>query len=258
MVDKYKYEFKNLLELSYIDLRNKFTGSILGVLWAFLKPIITLFVFIFVFEVGFKSVPIEGVPFSLWLVSGMIPWFYIIDAWIGASYSLLEYNYLIKKIQYNPYKIPLIKIISNFFVHIAFIVFLLIFAIVTTGFHFSYLGIVYLLLVILIFLISISLITAAIIPFLADVKSLLDVIIQFLFWLTPIIWSANDILPGFEWVVKYNPLAYIMECYRNVFVYHQNVLLTENGVYFWMETLILLYLGITLFERLKKHFSDVI
>lgn len=251
-------EFSNILALGFRDQKNKFTGSILGFAWAFIKPFLTLFVFIFVFSVGFKSMPVNDVPFSLWLLCGMIPWFFISEAWISSSYSLLEYQYLIKKIGYNPFKIPVIKITSNFLIHLVFIVFLFIWAIGVNGFTINYFGIIYVTFALLVLIFGLSLITSALIPFLPDIKSLLDVIIQFTFWLTPIIWDANDIDSNFVWLIKYNPFAYIINCYRNIFVYGESVFSTEYGLIFWIINLSILLIGLFIFDRVKKHFADVI
>ncbi len=251
-------EIKNLLRLGFIDQKNKFTGSMLGFLWAFIKPFLTLFVFVLVFSVGFKSMPVNDVPFTLWLLSGMIPWFFISDTWISTSYSLLEYQYLIKKIKYNSFKIPIIKIISNFYIHLVFIIFLVLMSTMTVGFSVHYFGVIYITIALLILIFGLSLITSSLILFLPDIKSLLDVIMQFTFWLTPIIWDGNYIDKGFEWLIKYNPFSYIINCYRTIFVYNQSVFTTDYFVSFWVITLIILFLGLTIFDKLKKHFADVV
>ncbi len=68
-----------LVTLAKHDFRSKYFGSYLGLVWAFVNPIVTISIFWFVFEVGFKAKPIDDYPFILWLMAGMIPWFYFAE-----------------------------------------------------------------------------------------------------------------------------------------------------------------------------------
>ena len=84
------YHNKALLwDLTKKDLKQRYLGSYLGVLWAFIQPTITVFIFWFVFQVGFKSMPVYNFPFILWLVCGMFPWFFFTDAWGSATNSIV-------------------------------------------------------------------------------------------------------------------------------------------------------------------------
>ena len=68
---------KLLLEMARKDFKNKFLGSFFGVLWAFVQPMVIILVLWFVFQVGFKAAPVADFPFILWLMTGMILWFFI-------------------------------------------------------------------------------------------------------------------------------------------------------------------------------------
>ena len=85
-------------KLAKNDFKTRYAGSYLGIVWAFIQPVITILVYWFVFSVGFRSGTGDlGVPFVLYLVAGIVPWFFFQDALIGGTNSLLEYNYLGKK-----------------------------------------------------------------------------------------------------------------------------------------------------------------
>ena len=88
------------------DFKTQFSGSYLGTVWAFVQPVVTVCVYWFVFEkalhaggVGLK----DGitVPFVLWLIAGLVPWFYFSEALTNGTTSLLEYNYLVKKVLFK-------------------------------------------------------------------------------------------------------------------------------------------------------------
>ena len=78
------------------DFQQRYIGNFLGVLWAFIQPSITIFIFWFVFQVGFKSKPVGNFPFVLWLCCGMFPWFFFSDAINSATGSIVSNAYLVK------------------------------------------------------------------------------------------------------------------------------------------------------------------
>lgn len=90
------YNKKMLYFLSVNDFKTKYAGSYLGVIWAFVQPVVTVLIYWFVFEVGFRSGSVHSVPFILWLVAGIVPWFFA-EAWGSATNCLMEYSYLVKK-----------------------------------------------------------------------------------------------------------------------------------------------------------------
>ena len=114
-------------KLAKNDFKTRYAGSYLGIVWAFIQPVITILVYWFVFSVGFRSGTGDlGVPFVLYLVAGIVPWFFFQDALIGGTNSLLEYNYLVKKVVFNISVLPVVKIISAMFVHAFFVLFTII------------------------------------------------------------------------------------------------------------------------------------
>lgn len=75
------------MQLSVKDLKDKYLGSYLGFLWAVIQPTISILIFWFIFQVGFKSMPVDNYPFILWLVAGIIPWFFL-----GRHYECYKLN----------------------------------------------------------------------------------------------------------------------------------------------------------------------
>ena len=86
-----------IFSLAKNDFKTKFAGSFFGVFWAFVQPVITILIYWFVFSVGFRSGGVADCPFALWLTAGLVPWFFFSEAWNGATNSLMEYSYLVKK-----------------------------------------------------------------------------------------------------------------------------------------------------------------
>ena len=87
---------KMIWKLSRNDFKTKYAGSYLGIFWAFVQPIITVAIYVFVFQVGFKAAPADnGYPCVLYLIAGIIPWFFFAEALMNATNCLMEYSYLV-------------------------------------------------------------------------------------------------------------------------------------------------------------------
>ena len=112
---------KLVLSLAKNDFKTKYAGSYLGIVWAFIQPIVTILVYWFVFSVGLKAGTVSDYPFVLYLVSGIVPWFFFQDALNGGTNALIEYNYLVKKVVFKISILPIVKIISALFVHVFFV-----------------------------------------------------------------------------------------------------------------------------------------
>jgi lipopolysaccharide transport system permease protein/teichoic acid transport system permease protein len=242
------------------DFKQRYLGSYLGILWAFIQPLITVLIFWFVFQVGFKAQPVSDVPFILWLVAGMFPWFFFAEALSNATNAIMENAYLVKKVVFKVAFLPIIKIISALLVHLFFIGLLyLLFLLYGYGFSLYWLQIFYYLFATIVLVLGISYFTSSVVVFFRDMGQLVAMLLQFGFWMTPIFWSIEIIPAKYQWFLKLNPLYYIVEGYRDSMIHHvwfwERPLLT---LYFWVVALGMLWLGFSTFRRLKPHFADVL
>ncbi len=252
---------KLLFSLAKNDFKNKFVGSYFGLLWSFVQPLATIAVFIFVFQVGFRSAPIEGdFPFALWLTAGLIPWFYFSEAWNTATNSFFDYSFLVKKVVFKISIIPMIKILSALFLHVIFIgIMVSIFILYGYYPNIYYLQLIYYAFAMTVFLISLSLITSSIIIFFKDIGQILNIILQFGMWLTPILWRYTMIPEQYRWILKLNPMYYIVEGYRDSLIFNVAFWHKYNqSMWFWGMTALFFIIGLYCFKKLKPHFADVL
>ena len=77
-----------IMTLAVADFKKRFVGSALGIIWMFIQPIITVLIYFVIFQLGFKSQPVADVPYVLWLIPAIVPWFFFNDAWGGATNCL--------------------------------------------------------------------------------------------------------------------------------------------------------------------------
>ena len=261
------YFIKDLFESRHViwdltrkDLKQRYLGSYLGILWAFIQPTITVFIFWFVFQVGFKSMPVDNFPFVLWLICGMFPWFFFTEAWASATNSITSQSFLVKKVVFRVSLLPIIQIMSallvnSFFIFVLFLMFWL------YGYPLSIynLQVFYYLFALISLVFGLSLITSTLVIFLRDVGQLVNMLVQFGFWGTPIFWSLNIIPERYQIFFMLNPMYYIVEGYRNSFIYHKWFFeLGYINLWFWLITVVLTIVGVIVFKKLRPHFADVL
>lgn len=251
-----------ILSLAKNDFKTKYAGSYLGIVWAFIQPIVTILVYWFVFSVGLKAGNVMNYPFVLYLISGIVPWFFFQDALNGGTNALIEYNYLVKKVVFKISVLPIVKIISALFVHGFFVVFSLI---ICTCYGYLpsqytlqilyYSGCTFLLVLGLVYA------TSAIVIFFRDLSQIIGIFLQVGVWMTPIMWDLSILsdYPLLMKLFKLNPMYYIVSGYRDSMLGH--VWFTQHWgwtLYFWVFTVILFGIGTVIFKRLKVHFADVL
>lgn len=247
-----------LVSLSKNDFKVKYAGSYLGFIWAFIQPICTIMVFWFVFQVGFKSAPVSEVPYALWLATGLIPWFYFSDSFSSATGTYFEYSYLVKKVVFQIEILPLVKIISAFFVHLFFLCFLLfLYLLQDVPLTLDLLYLPYFVLCTTFLVVGLSFFTASIVVFFKDLSQIIGIALQFGMWMTPIMWNESMFSQNVIDILKLNPMYYVIDGYRSCFVGGVTWNLSES-LYFWVVSTLVLFVGMSIFRRLKVHFADVL
>ncbi len=259
---------KLILQMAKNDFKTKFAGSVLGVIWAFVQPCVTVLVYWFVFgHLGSGDVTADtglSYPFVLWLIAGLVPWFFFQDTLTGGTNALLEYSYLVKKVVFKISVLPIVKELSAFFVHIFFIA--LMFVLYIADGHFPdiyWLQVIYYTFALFLYALACCFITCSIVVFFRDLSQLISIVIQIQVWMTPIMWNVDQFgskLPGWVMsILKLNPLYYIVTGYRDAMM--DKVWFWEKfdlTFYFWIITAVVFGLGAITFKRLKPHFADIL
>ncbi|HIV23141.1 MAG TPA: ABC transporter permease [Candidatus Merdiplasma excrementigallinarum] len=251
-------------KLAKNDFKTKYAGSYFGILWAFVQPIVTILIYIIIFQYGFKAAPSrEGYPYALTLTSGIIPWFFFSEALINATNCFMEYSYLVKKVVFKISILPVVKVVSSLFVHLFFVALVfLIFVLFGKIPPVQFIQIVYYIFCAFCFALALSFLTSAIVPFFRDFGQIVNIVLQVWMWACPIMWDLNQMLGGYPLLmklIKLNPFVYVVEGYRDCYI--NGVWFWERGLYtlyFWAVTLALGWAGFRVFKKLRVHFSDVL
>lgn len=249
-----------LLEMARHDFRARFLGSYLGILWAFIHPIVTIVVMWVIFGLGFKAQPVGNMPFVLWLSVGMIPWIYFSETINDATGSILSSAFLVKKTSFNLSFLPLVKMLANTVIHVA-LVGIVVGMLLHHHFYpaFLWIQILYYFVAMFCLILGLSWMTSAMAVFTRDVNNIVAVSVQIGFWMTPIFWDIQTMPASLTTYIKLNPLYYIVTGYRDTFLYGIPFWQRPwHGLYYWSVTAVVLVSGHAIYKRLRPHFADVL
>ena len=253
---------KLIWKLSKNDFKAKYAGSYLGVVWIFLQPAVTVMVYWFVFTMGGRA-PVsdtQGYPFVIWLIVGIVPWFFFSDAWGQGTGALLSYQFLVKKVVFKISILPIIKIMSALFIHVFLIVVMLVILLLNGIYPCIYwIQIFYFSLCTFLLVLGISYITCSIVVFFRDLGQIISILLQVGVWVTPIMWDINNLSRPMQMIFKLNPVFYLVDGYRMALLDHMWFFEHfYSTVYFWIFTVAAFLFGALVFKRLKVHFADIL
>ncbi len=247
-----------ILRLAVNDIRSRYASSFLGVLWAFVMPLITIFVFWYVFQIGLRNMPVGDVPYILWFSVAYIPWIFFTDALTSGCNCLIEYSYLVKKIKFDVRFIPAVKVVSALTVHLCFILVLCLMKLVYgMGFGVYMLQAVYYTFAAAVLALGMVYLLSALAVFMKDTVSIVNVLVQIGFWVTPIMWNEDTMASeSVRRVLSINPMHYVITGYRDAFLEGRWFWERGESLYFWGLTAAVFACGVLVFKKLRPYFAD--
>ena len=258
------YQSRHLIwKLAKNDFKKRYAGSYLGAVWAMVQPVVTVVMYYIVFNVIMgdgRPVADDTIPYVLFLTAGLVPWFYFNEALQNGTNSMLEYNYLVKKVVFKISILPIIKIIAATFIHVFFACVLLVIAAVYGYYPSIYtIQLVYYSFCMFILVLGMCYTTCAVMVFFKDLGQIINIALQIGMWATPILWDIETIGPTAQMLVKINPLVYIVNGYRST-IFEKTWFFEDfySTMYFWIFTVVIFGIGALVFKRLKVHFADVL
>jgi len=260
--------FYLILRLSAFEMKSAHTNNYLGRLWEILNPIIQLSIYWLVFGIGVRGgqkIQMENgtqVPFFIWMVTGMILWFFVNPAISHSSKSIYSRIQLISKMSFPMSAIPSFVIMANFYTHLMLVA-VVMFFLQFTDFKLSvyYLQLPYFMLATLIFLLALSLITSTLSTIVRDVQQVVQSVLRMMLYLTPLLWHTDKLVlngVNLTFLLKLNPLYYLVEGYRASLLGTTWYILeyAQYTLYFWVLILFMLLLGSTLHLQFRNRFVD--
>ncbi len=259
--DHIKY-FSQILHLAKTDLVKTYRNAALGWIWAIVKPTVTIFAYWFAFSIGLRNnKPVNGFPFFLWLICGMIPWFYMQEMLTIGTESIKKYSYLVTKLKFPMCTIPTFVSFSKLFINVIMILIcMLIFCLQGFTPNIYWIQIPLIIMLSFIFFTVFAQLSALIAAVSSDYANLIKSFVTAIFWLSGILWDAERItIPWLKELLFVNPITFLVTSFRDAFInkrwfFEQ----TDRLIVFLCLTIITYFLSIIAYKRLRKEIPDVI
>lgn len=248
---------RRLLAISAYNLSFQYNQTKLKLLWTIINPILQSLTYWLAFRVGMRSnSPIEGVSYLCWMLTGLIPWFFISTIMLSGLTSIISSSGILKNMKYPVSTIPVSTVCTEFLTHICYMAVLVVIQFIS-GIKYGP-GIIYLLYFFIcefFLFLGYTFLFSTLTIFFRDLQRILSAVVRLLFFLTPVCWNVKG--SPMESVQKWNPLTYIIEGFRGSMLHNGDFSFEPwQHCYFWGITIVTLIIGCWLHSKLKPTFVD--
>jgi lipopolysaccharide transport system permease protein len=252
------WQYKELLYFfTWRDLKVRYKQTALGAAWAIFQPVMTMVVFT-VFFGNLAKMPSDGVPYPIFVYTGLLFWQFFSSALSDTSMCLIANQSIITKVYFPRLILPISSVMTklvDFAVAAAVLVVLMIYY----GYHPNFIGVLLiplLLLVTFMAAVGAGLFLAAINVKYRDVRYILPFFIQMLMFLTPVIYPAS-IAGKYSWILAINPMTGVIQNARAALLGTAPINWLLISISF-VATSILLAFGVIVFKKVERYFADII
>lgn len=256
MIEMFKniYQYRELLKTNIKkEIRGKYKHSFLGVLWSFLYPLLQLAVYAIIFPLILRNTQDHYVIF---LCVALIPWNYFTTIVTQSTGTVINNADIVKKV-YFPREILPISVVTSQLVNFLISTIIILAFVLFSGMGISKYILFYpvILLIQYIFSIGVAFIVSSATVFLRDLEHLISIAMMMLFYATPIAYSADTIPANFSFIITLNPMAHILNAYRDIFYYQRMPQLQTLAIVFAISVA-LFVVGYVIFNKLQKSFAE--
>lgn len=256
---KFKYLARELVKR---EIRSKYQGSVVGIFWVLIHPILMLSLYTFFFSVVLKarwdSSSVSNVDFALILFPGLMIYTFFSEC-ISRSPTLIISNVsYVKKIVFPLSILPIISLAASLFQLTISLIIWICFCLILRGSVPSTILFMPLIIIPLIFFVlGLSWFLSSIGTFFRDIAQIVGPVLNVMMFLSPVFYSADRLPQEFRWLLNLNPLSQIIIQSRNVMFYGE-ILHFSEWVYTLTFTAVLAVLGYFFFQKTKRGFADVV
>ena len=248
------YSYRELLKTNVKkDIGGKYKKSFFGVLWSFINPLLQIAVYAIIFPLIIRN-SIEN--YTVFMVCGLIPWNFFAVVVNRSTWVIVENGNILKKVYFPRAILPFSLLLSETVNFLFSSVIILAFALGSgAGISIHILWFPVLLIVQDVLMLGIGFIFSAITVYMRDIQHFIGVLLQLLMYATPVVYAVETIPEGFRWILKFNPMTYIIEGYRNILYYHKSPDLKMLAILF-VGGIVLSIIGYGVFQKLQKRFAE--
>ncbi|MEA3490275.1 MAG: ABC transporter permease [Campylobacterota bacterium] len=254
----YRYFILSSIQTNF---KSRFARSKLGGLWMILHPLAQVLIYALILSNILKA-KLPGIEsqyaYAIYLMAGMVGWTLFSEI-VGASIDVFISNAnLLKKMAFPKLTLPLI-VIGNGMVNFLLLLLAMFVVFAFLG-HVALHAIIWLPLLILVTLalaVGIGLTLGVINVFIRDVGQVMSIVLQFWFWLTPVVYTLSIVPEEYHHLFFINPMAGVIEGYHNILVYDKA---PDFGllIYPSIVGIVTLILALYLFKRANEDMTDVL
>ena len=240
----------------------RYRGAMLGLVWSFIQPLMMLCVYTFVFNIVFQArwnvaVNSKGA-FAIIMFCGMALFSVFSESVSLCCYTITGNTNLVKKVIFPLEILPLTQTVASFILGTVWFVLLFLGTIFIYGkLSFTMLLLPLVLIPLFLFSLGVGFFVASLAVYVRDTSYVVQVILQVLFFMTPIFYPVMAIPEAYRWPLQINPLTLLIEEARKVFLFGSLPDWGFLGIAF-LISLLVLQLGYVWFCRTKKGFADVL
>lgn len=249
------YDYRTMIQsLVKRDLRGKYLASVLGFLWTFILPLCQLLIYTIVFSVILRA-GIEK--FYLYLFVALIPWNFCSTCLTSGANSVLSQQAMVTKI-YFPREVLPVAFTTSAFINMIYGYVVVFVVCLFSGVHFHPLGLLCLPIVMVveyIFVLGLVMIFSALTVYLRDLEHILGLVSMAWMFLTPIMYTIDQVPEQIRFIFKLNPMTNIIQAYRSI-MYYGEVPHMEQLISSVVAGFVFLFLGFFIFGKLKIRFAE--
>ena len=250
------HQYRELLKTNVKkEIRGKYKASFLGVLWSFINPLLQVVVYAIVFPYIMR---VKTDNYLIFLICGIIPWTWFTTSISNGTTCILTNSNLIKKV-YFPRAILPISIVTSGLVNFLISCIIILIFVLGGGLGLSW-HLVFLPFIVLIksiITLAFTFLLSAFNVYVKDVEYIVVFLLNMAFYATPVLYASEMFSGWFLWVFKLNPMAHLINAYRDVFYVHRVPELLNLTVLLGIG-IILLVLCYLVFNKLEKRFAEEI
>lgn len=248
------YNYREFLKTNVRkDIRGKYKGSFLGVLWSFINPLLSVVVYAIVFS---KIMRFNIENYLIYLITGVLPWTFFTSSISMGMNSILFNANIIKKVYFPRIILPISVVTSclvNFLISCIVIVIFVLFSGIGLTINILWLPLIaiiqYFLCLGFVFILS------AIEVFVRDLEHIVGFVLSMAFYVTPILYKIEQVPENLRFILKFNPMTYIINSYRDIF--YSGTSPDFGGLMLVLIISIMLSIfGYCIFDKLQRGFAE--
>jgi len=254
--------FDLILQLSRRGILSRYRGSVLGMFWSLLTPLLMLLIYSFVFSVVFKAKwnhpGAEDANFGIILFSGMIIHALFSEPMVLSASSITGSAQYVKKVVF-PLEVMAWStiIVTAFQALISFFILVLFMLITGMELHASLLLFPVVVAPMMIFSLGVAWLLSSLTVFVRDIGQLVGIAATVLLFISPVFYSIDRLPENFQKLIYLNPISFIVDQMRRISIYGEMPDWTGLALYS-LISLAMAWLGLIVFQRLRQGFADVL